>query len=175
LLAESNLLKAEALLAELALRVNNLKRSRDKAQKNCPDSESANDKQSIFSRISRSSNLTSSATRQRLKMLIMADRIDIWNFLTQARSLIKHQKRFIRQAVGRGTNADDAERWFDQSSATCDTNDRLIVGSRQIQYLARPNPNGTALLCQTKVYKNEMRAQDARLMYVEKAVKAILV
>jgi hypothetical protein len=84
-----NLIKAEAVLQGLYPLINNLNRLRDNENQQ-PGEQS--DRQSIFSRLSQSSKMSrkvsSSCSRQRLKMMIAADKISIQHsFIAQARSL----------------------------------------------------------------------------------------
>jgi hypothetical protein len=169
-----NLLKAEAVLENIFPMINNLNRLRQKDDdENQPEEQT--DRQSIFSRLSRSSKMSrkvsSSCSRQRLKMMIAADRISIHSFATQARAQIKYQKGYIRRAAKSSFSPTEAERWYDEVAALPDMLDCQFIGARQVRYLAQPAKGGYALLCQTKTYKNEMREQDRRLMYIEKVLR----
>jgi len=168
------LLKAEAVLLDLMPKLNNLRRKGMDEQNSSQES----DKQSIFSRLSRSSKvsrkITGTCSRRALKLSIVADRISIWDFLAQARSQIKQQKYFVKQAVDKDITEREAEDWFEQVKTAHPLNESRFIGERFLHYVERPKKNGTALLCQTKAYKNELRAQEARLLHVERAVKVLL-
>jgi hypothetical protein len=168
------LLKAEAVLLDLMPKINNLRRRAMDEQVSNQES----DKQSIFSRLSRSSNvsrkITGACSRRALKLNIVADRISIWDFLVQARSQIKQQKYFVKQAVNKEVTEREAEDWFEQVKIAHPLLSSRFIGERFLHYVERPKKNGTALLCQTKTYKNELRAQEARLLHIEKAVKVLL-
>lgn len=168
------MLKAEDLLVNLFLTINNLNRLRHN-QDDVEQGDQQTDGQSIFSRLSRSSKMsrkmTSSCSRQRLRLLIAADRISIHSFLGQARAQIKHQQGYVRRASASDISAEDAERWLhDEIAAASGMTACQFVGARQVRFLPKPAKRGYAFLCQTKAYKNELRAQQMRLLYVEKAL-----
>jgi len=174
--AEVHLIKAEALLTELFPNVNNLNRLQ---QRNDQDSSKDDqDNQSIFSRLSRSSKMSRkvsrSCSRQRLRMLIAADKISISSFLGQARSAVKHQKGYISRASRSGLTPQEAEKWLSDAMATGpDLYALQYIGARQVRYLSEPKKKGYTLLCQTKAYKNTMRAQEARLLRIEKTMQTL--
>ena len=176
LLAELNLLKAEAVLLDLMPKINNLRRRESDMDQQVAQQDI--DKQSVFSRLSRSSKVsrkvTGACSRRALKLNIIADRISIWDFLVQARSQIKHQKYFVKQAIDKFVTEREAEDWFEHAKTAQPLQDSRFLGERFLHYIERPKKNGTALLCQTKAYKNELRAQEARLLHIERAVKVLL-
>jgi hypothetical protein len=171
-----NLIKAEAVLQGLYPLINNLNRLRDNENQK-PGEQS--DKHSIFSRLSQSSKMSrkvsSSCSRQRLKMMIAADKISIRNsFIAQARSQIKHQQGYIRRAAASEFTAHDAEMWLEgQLAMPNDMHNCQFIGSRQVRYLERPAKKGYALLCQTRAYKNAMREQEGRMLQIEKALREL--
>ena len=174
--AEVNLIKAEALLTEIFPNINNLNRLQQRDDQD--SSKDDQDKQSIFSRLSRSSKMSrkvsTSCSRQRLRMLIAADTISISSFLGQARGAVKHQKGYISRASRSAFTPQEAEKWLSDAIATGpDPYALQYIGARQVRYLSEPKKKGYTLLCQTKAYKNTMRAQEARLLRIEKTMQTL--
>lgn len=172
---ERCLQRAENVLAELSQKAANLDRHRNQAFQ----PQSSADSKSIFSRLSKisvvSRKVGESAARKRLKALIRMDRISLSEFIGQAKTYMKYQKKYATAAAGKKSSMDPDVWMSDAIQETEQTAWRLdVVGSKRIKYVNKPKEgDANTMLLQTKQYKGVMRSQEERLLFLQKALEKI--